>query len=147
MLYFFDYVQQHGYIKEHIEPSCETTDTSSYVQYITRTLNAWIGSDILETIDYEKVTWKSGFRKKLSTESCDYTCVVTLDSSFIEPFKFSFKDLHTEKFQDIVLQDNFDIAFFESPYKIKRLKYFWKNLLPKKREVDLLFIRYIDTYK
>ena len=144
MLRFFDYVQQHGYIKEHIEPSCETTDTSSYVQYITQTLNAWIGSDILEIIDYEKVTWKSGFRKKVSTESCDYTSVVTLDSSFVEPFKISFKDLHTETLQDMVLQDNFDIAFFKSPYEIKRLKYFWKKLLPKKREVELLFIRFID---
>nr|BAR35614.1 hypothetical protein [uncultured Mediterranean phage uvMED] len=142
MLRFFDYVQQHGYIKEHIEPSCETTDTSSYVQYITQTLNAWIGSDILETIDYKKVTWKSGFRKKVSTESCDYTCVVTLDSSFVEPFKFSFKDLHTETLQDMILQDNFDIAFFKSPYEIKRLKYFWKTFLPKKKEVNLLFIRY-----
>jgi len=142
MLHFFDYVQQHGYIKEHIEPSCNTTDTSSYVQYITQSLNEWTGGDTLEIINYEKVTWKSGFRKKLSTESCDYTCVVTLDSSFVEPFKFTFEDLHTNTLQDIILQDNFDIAFFKSPYEIKRLKYFWKNFLPRKREVDLLFIRY-----
>lgn len=142
MFTFFDYVQQHGYIKENIEPSCKTIDTSSYVQYITRSLNAWIGNDILEIIDYEKVTWKSGFRKKLSKESCDYTCVVTLDSSFIEPFKFTFKDLHNDSLQDIVLQNNFDLALFKSYYKVKRLKYFWKTFLPKKKEANLLFIRY-----
>jgi hypothetical protein len=142
MLTFIDYVEQHGYIKEHIEPSCKIYNTLSYVNYITNSLNEWIGTDILDVIDYEEVTWKSGFRKKLSTESCDYTCVATLDSTFVDPFKFTFKDLHTDILQDIILQDNFDVAFFKSPYKIKKLKYLWKNLLPKKRKVDLLFIWY-----